>query len=70
MVSAKPEQSSLTVRTMIASGLLAVVVGATFGVLLSSVAQLRQMEHRAQDSENVLVAANRLERLVVDMEIR
>ena len=68
MVSAKPEQSSLTLRTMIASGLLAVVVGATFGVLLSSVAQLRQMEHRAQDSENVLVAANRLERLVVDME--
>ncbi|HET6987583.1 MAG TPA: CHASE3 domain-containing protein, partial [Kribbella sp.] len=53
---------------MIASGLLAVIVGATFAVLLSSVAQLRQMEHRALQSEDVLVAANRLERMVVDLE--
>jgi signal transduction histidine kinase len=53
---------------MIASGLLAVIIGATFAVLLSSVADLRAMEHRAQQSEDVLVAANRLERLVVDLE--
>jgi signal transduction histidine kinase len=53
---------------MITSGLLAVMIGATFAVLLSSVAELRGMEHRAQQSENVLVATNRLERLVVDLE--
>jgi signal transduction histidine kinase len=68
MVSANREKPGLTLRTMIASGLLAVIIGATFAVLLSSVAELQEMEHRAQDSEDVLVAANRLERLVVDME--
>ncbi|NEA30561.1 CHASE3 domain-containing protein [Streptomyces sp. SID13031] len=53
---------------MIATGLLAVMIGATFAVLLSSVADLQAMEQRAQQSEDVLVAANRLERLVVDLE--
>jgi signal transduction histidine kinase len=61
-------RGGLTVRTMIASGLLAAMIGATFAVLLSSVADLRTTEHRAQQSENVLVATNRLERLVVDLE--
>lgn len=61
-------RGGLTVRTMIASGLLAVMIGTTFAVLLSSVADLRAMEHRAQQSQDVLVATNRLERLVVDME--
>jgi CHASE3 domain sensor protein len=68
MVSANREKPGLTLRTMIASGLLAVIIGATFAVLFSSVAELQEMEHRAQDSEDVLVAANRLERLVVDLE--
>ena len=75
MVSADLEKSEhggmrrgLTRRTMIASCLLAVTIGATFAVLLSSVADLRGMEHRAQQSEDVLVATNRLERLVVDLE--
>jgi len=68
MVSVNVEESGLTFRTMIASCLLAVIIGATFAVLLSSVAELRQLEHRAQQSEDVLVAANRLERLVVDLE--
>ncbi|WP_343965430.1 sensor histidine kinase, partial [Kribbella koreensis] len=53
---------------MIATGLLALMIGATFAVLLSSIAELRAMEHRAEQSENVLVATNRLERLVVDLE--
>ena len=61
-------RGGLTVRTMIASGLFAVMIGAAFAVLLSSVTDLRAMEHRAQQSEDVLVATNRLERLVVDLE--
>ena len=53
---------------VVASGLLALVVGAAFAVLLSSVADLRGSERRARQSEQVLVVANRLERIVVDLE--
>jgi signal transduction histidine kinase len=53
---------------LIASGLLALLVGAAFAVLLSSVADLRALERRARRSEEVLVEANRMERLVVDLE--
>jgi signal transduction histidine kinase len=55
-------------RMALASGLLAVIVGATFAVLLSMIAQLREAGARAQHSDQVLVVANRLERLVVDLE--
>jgi signal transduction histidine kinase len=61
-------QGGLTRRMVVASGLLALVLGAAFAVLLSSVADLRASEHRARLSEEVLVVANRLERLVVDLE--
>jgi signal transduction histidine kinase len=53
---------------VIASGLLALVVGAAFAVLLSSVADLRASERRTQRSEEVLELANLMERLVVDVE--
>jgi CHASE3 domain sensor protein len=53
---------------LVASGLLALIVGATFAVLLTSVADLRQAEGRATRSHDVLVTANRLERLAVDLE--
>jgi signal transduction histidine kinase len=53
---------------LIASGLLALLVGAAFAVLLSSVADLRALEGRARQSEEVLGVANLLERLVVDLE--
>jgi signal transduction histidine kinase len=53
---------------LIASGLLALVIGAAFAVLLSSVTDLRASERRARQSEEVLVVANRLERLVIDLE--
>jgi signal transduction histidine kinase len=53
---------------LIASGLLALLIGTAFAVLLSSVADLRASERRARRSEEVLVVANRLERLVVDLE--
>jgi signal transduction histidine kinase len=53
---------------LIASGLLALLVGAAFAVLLSSVADLRALERRARQSEEVLEVANELEREVVDLE--
>jgi signal transduction histidine kinase len=53
---------------LIASGLLAVLIGAAFAVLLSSVADLRALERRARQSEEVLEVANVLERQVVDLE--
>jgi signal transduction histidine kinase len=53
---------------LIASGLLALLVGAAFAVLLSSVADLRALERRARQSEEVLEVANVLERQVVDLE--
>jgi signal transduction histidine kinase len=61
-------RGGLTGRMVVASGLLALVVAAAFAVLLSSVADLRTAERRARRSEEVLVLANRLERLVVDLE--
>ena len=61
-------RGGLVGRMLIASGLLALVIGVAFAVLLSSVAQLRDTQRRAQQSEETLVVANRLERLVVDME--
>jgi signal transduction histidine kinase len=55
-------------RMLVASGLLALVVGVTFAVLLTAVVDLRDAQRRATRSEEVLTAANRLERLVVDLE--
>ena len=52
----------------IASGLLLLMVGAAFTVLLFAVADLRTSEQRVQHSREVLAAANQLERLVVDLE--
>jgi signal transduction histidine kinase len=53
---------------LIASGLLALLIGAAFAVLLSSVADLRALERRARQSEEVLQVANVLERQVVDLQ--
>ncbi|WP_243704646.1 CHASE3 domain-containing protein [Micromonospora sp. KC723] len=53
---------------MVASVLLALVVGSAFAVLLTSVTRLRADDRRALRSQEALVAANHLERLVVDME--
>ncbi|MCI2415948.1 CHASE3 domain-containing protein [Saccharopolyspora sp. K220] len=65
----EPQLSAgLTRRMLIASGLLALVIGAAFAVLLASVADLRASERSTRQSEEVVVAANRLERLVVDVE--
>jgi CHASE3 domain sensor protein len=58
----------LTRRMVIASGLLALVVGAAFAMLLISVIELRAQERRTARSQQVLITANELERLVVDLE--
>jgi signal transduction histidine kinase len=61
-------RGSVTRRTVVASGVLAVVVGAAFAVLLVAIANLRDAATLARHSEQVLAAANRLERLLVDIE--
>ena len=61
-------RGGLTRRTISASGLLALIVGSAFAVLLLTVAELRDVERRARQSQEVLVVANRLERLIVDAE--
>ena len=58
----------LTRRMVVASGLLALIIGAAFAVLLRSVDEVRSSERLARRSEEVLSTANLLERLVVDME--
>jgi signal transduction histidine kinase len=52
----------------VASSALAIVVGTAFAVLLVSIADLRETAQIARHSEEVLAAANQLERLVVDIE--
>ena len=61
-------RGGLTRRMLISSGLLAVIIATAFAVLLDSVSDLRASERRARQSEEVLVEANRLERLVIDLE--
>jgi signal transduction histidine kinase len=61
-------RGGLTRRMVVASGALVLVVGAAFTVLLVAIADLRSAEQHAQQSEKVLVVANRLERFVVDAE--
>jgi CHASE3 domain sensor protein len=61
-------KGGLTRRMIVASGLLALVVAAAFAVLLASITQLRGAETKASHSEEVLASANRLDRLVSDLE--
>ncbi len=61
-------RGGLTRRTAVASGLLALVVGCAIALLLASIAELRADERRALRSQDVLVAANHLERLILDVE--
>ena len=58
----------LTRRTVAASGVLALVVGAAFAVLVLAVAELRRTSQRSTSSQEVLDTASTLERLVVDLE--
>jgi len=53
---------------LLASGLLMVILGATFAVLLVAIDDLRAAARTAQASEEVLATANELQRLVIDLE--
>jgi signal transduction histidine kinase len=53
---------------VIASGLLALLVGGAFGVLLVALGDEREALDLSQHSERVLVSARALERLVIDLE--
>ncbi len=59
---------SLTRRGVAVSAVLSTIIGAAFFVLALAVDALRGSESRANHALQVQVAANRLERLVVDIE--
>ncbi|MDQ4067901.1 MAG: CHASE3 domain-containing protein [Actinomycetota bacterium] len=61
-------RGGLTARMMIASALLAILVAGAFVALLLALAEERESTDRSRESQAVLVAANRLERLAVDLE--
>jgi signal transduction histidine kinase len=60
--------SGLTGRTIVVSGLLALIIGAAFVVLVRAIGEERDSARLATESQRVLVAANTLERLVLDLE--
>ena len=53
---------------IVASGLLALMVGGAFGVLLVAIGEEQDASELSRHSELVLVAARTLERLVIDVE--
>ncbi|MGI5286379.1 CHASE3 domain-containing protein [Nonomuraea polychroma] len=53
---------------MATGAVLALIVGGAFAVLLASITDLRQAQLREQRSAEVTTMANRLERLIIDME--
>ncbi|HEY4097821.1 MAG TPA: CHASE3 domain-containing protein [Baekduia sp.] len=55
-------------RTVLASSVLAILLSAAFAVLFVSIANMRDAAGLARHSQTVLSVANRLERLVVDLE--
>ena len=61
-------RKSLTARVVIASGGLALIIATDFVILLVEIDRQRDAASRARLSQEVLVAAADLERLVVDLE--
>ncbi|MEN3280024.1 MAG: hypothetical protein V7607_1164, partial [Solirubrobacteraceae bacterium] len=55
-------------RLIPASALLALIVGGAFVVLLLAIADLRDAARRTDRAQNVVIAANELERLLLDLE--
>ncbi len=58
----------LTRRMVVASGVLAIVVVASFLVLLLAITNLRESTQERQETREGLVAADELEKLVIDLE--
>jgi len=65
---AAPGRAGLTARVLVASIVLAIIVGGTFAVLLNAISAERQAAGLALQSQTVLASANRLQRLVIDLE--
>ena len=61
-------RGGLTQRLLAASAALAVVVAGGFAVMLLAIDDLRDDERRARRSQALTVAANQLERLLLDLE--
>ena len=58
----------LTRKTVFASALIAVLVGGAFAVMASAISEQRDSAALATRSEEAIAAADRLERLVLDLE--
>src|SRR5919199_2051009 len=58
----------LTRKTVLASALIAVLVGGAFAVMASAISEQRDSAALATRSEEAIAAADRLERLVLDLE--
>ena len=61
-------RGGLTSRAIVASVALALLVGVAFGVLVRAIDEERDSAAAATRSQQVIAAANRLERLVLDLE--
>jgi signal transduction histidine kinase len=61
-------RGGLTLRTVLASGVLAVVVGAVFTVLLVAIVDQRESRNQALHSRAELAAADDLLKLLIDLE--
>jgi len=59
---------SLIRRTVAVSVFLSAVIASAFGLLVLAIDDLRESESRANHALEVLVAANRLERLLIDIQ--
>ena len=68
MRSGSDARLGLIGRTVMASGLLALLMGLTFVLLFGAITGLRDSARLASRSETALASVNRLERLVVDLE--
>src|SRR3954451_15675129 len=58
----------LTVRMVLASGLLAIIIGGAFATRLVAITDLRQANDHQRDTREELVAAEALESVVIDLE--
>jgi signal transduction histidine kinase len=58
----------LTRRMVLASGLLAILVAASFLILLLAITNLRESTQERRETREGLVAADELEKLVIDLE--
>jgi signal transduction histidine kinase len=61
-------RGGLTSHAVVASLVLALLVGAAFGVLVDAIDEQRDSASEATRSQEVIAGANRLERLVLDLE--